>query len=83
MRVDSVEIFGLLDWVERHALHLVVESWCFTYVASCFMHGPLVLNTGCILLVPHSFAPIPPCSVIVCQTEVLLILATPRLFLLL
>jgi len=41
------------------------------------MHRPVVLdiNTDCILLITHLFAPIPLGSVVVQQTEVLLISA--------
>ena len=61
--------------MQRAAPHGLV----LLFLASCFVHGPLVLdiNTDCILLIPYSFAPIPLCSVVVHQTEVLLILETP------
>ena len=41
--------------------------------SSCLMHGPVVLdiNTGCILLVPHLFVPIPLGSVVVQSNKIL------------
>jgi hypothetical protein len=71
-------------WVtgSGRAPHAAPHGLVLLFLASCFMHGPLVLgiNTGCILLIPYLFVPIPLCSVIVRQTEVLLISATPWLF---